>query len=299
MRGEIAMFAKHVRFLLFACAAMWAGHAQAWGPDGHAIITEIAELRLEPAARAQVASLLRGKRLEEIASWADDYRTTHRETGPWHFVDIPLDAGGYDPARDCAGGNCVTYQIHRLAAVLGDPRANPTDRQYALMFIVHFVGDIHQPLHCETDFSKFPPPEGDQGGNKVNLTYLGKSAKFHAVWDSYIIDRALNIKRQGGDFQPLLAVTRPAARRLSDRIPLAAAAAWAPDGLAANIGVVTVQWANESHAVALIAYDDLPPAGRRRSGWDRRYQAKAWPIVQEQLQRGGVRLAKLLNETLR
>jgi len=99
-------------------------------------------------------------------------------------------------------------------------------------------------------------------------------------------------------FDPDLATTRPAAAALNSVITPTDAAAWAPDGLAANVSIATVQWANESHQVAQLAYSTLPPP-RRPRGWDEAYQSGAWPAVEQQLSRAGIRLAKLLNETLR
>jgi hypothetical protein len=265
--------------------------AAAWGPEGHAIVAEIAEARLSDAAHAQVAQLLGQEghqHLDEVASWADDYRETHPETAGWHFVDIPLSAAGYDGSRDCAGGNCVVAQIQNFAAVLGNRNAAPADRLMALKFVVHFVGDIHQPLHAEDN--------GDKGGNTIHLTYFGKSTKFHAVWDGGIIEQALGI-RLGPNFTPDLAATRQEAARLNGNVSASDAAAWAPAGMAQQLDVVTVQWANDSHALAEVAYQNLPSTPRPQ-GWYRTYQDKAWPVVQDQLSRAGVRLAELLNEEL-
>jgi hypothetical protein len=170
---------------LFLSTVLGAGHALAWGPEGHAIVAEIAEARLTDAARAQVAQLLtqeNHQHLDEVASWADDYRVSHPETGGWHYVDIPLSTAAYDANRDCAGGNCVVVQIQSFAATLGNKNAAPADRLVALKFVVHFVGDIHQPLHAEDD--------DDKGGNDVHITYFGKSTNLHSVWDGRIIEQA-------------------------------------------------------------------------------------------------------------
>jgi hypothetical protein len=277
--------------LLIFAGAIFFGHAHTWGPEGHAIIAEIAEARLEAPARAQIVQLLSqegSQHLDEVASWPDAIRPTHPETANWHFVDIPLASAEYDANRDCAGGDCVVAQIQRFAAALGNRNAAPADRLTALKFLVHFVGDIHQPLHCEDN--------SDRGGNNIHLTYFHRSTNLHAVWDGGIIEQALNV-RLGPNFTPDLSATRSEALNLNQAISNNHAAAWAPDGLAANLGVATVQWANESHALAQTAYQNLPSA--RQPGWDQAYQGQAWPIVQEQLARGGTRLAKLLNEELR
>jgi hypothetical protein len=268
-----------------------AGQAKAWGPEGHAIVAEIAEARLTDAARAQVVQLLNAEghqHLDQVSSWADDYRETHRETAPWHFVDIPLSASGYDVSRDCAGGNCVVAQIQHFAAVLADKTAAPADRLMALKFVVHFVGDIHQPLHDEDN--------GDKGGNDIHLTYFGKSTNLHAVWDGGVIEQALGVKL-GPHFAPNLTATSQEATVLGGNVTATQAASWAPSGLASQLDSATVQWANDSHAVAKTAYQDLPAAPRPH-GWDQTYQGEIWPIIQGQLARAGVRLAELLNEEL-
>jgi S1/P1 Nuclease len=291
---------KTVSLLLFA-SMIFGGQALAWGPEGHAIIAEIAEARLEPAARAQIAQLLsldasHAQHLDQIASWPDTVRPFRPETAPWHFVDIPLTAPAYDVNRDCVGGNCVVAQIQRFAAVLGDRNAAPQDRLEALKFLVHFVGDVHQPLHCETDLTNFPPPQGDRGGNDIHLTYFShRSTNLHAVWDGGVIEEALHV-HLGPHFTPDLSATAAEAANLNQAISNNHLAAWAPDGLAANLPVATVQWANESHSLARTAYQNLPAV--RQQGWDQTYQGPAWQIIQ-QLARGGVRLAKLLNEELR
>ncbi len=275
--------------ILFGAACAWQP-ACAWGPEGHAIIAEIAEARLTPAARQAVVSLLSPQshqHLDEIASWADAYHAVHPETGPWHFVDIPLDAAGYDAARDCPQNDCVVGRLDEIAPALGDRQASPADRLAALEFTVHFVGDIHQPLHAADNH--------DRGGNDLTLTYDGRPTNLHAVWDLGLIERELQTKL-GPNWTPDLAVTRAEAARLDADITPAEAATWAPARMAARLPATTVAWANESHALAKSAYRDLPED--RSAGWEDGYDRLEWPVVQRQLQRAGVRLAAVLNAEL-
>jgi S1/P1 Nuclease len=286
--------------LIFAAGMLCSGHSRAWGPEGHAIVAEIAELRLTDSARDQVAQLLavddsHATHLDQIASWPDAVRLARPETGAWHFVDIPLDVSQYDASRDCAGGNCVVGAIQRFAGVLADRKADPKVRVEALKFLVHFVGDIHQPLHSEHDCSKFPPPECDRGGNLVVLTFFGRSTNFHSVWDGGMIEEALDV-HLGPHFQPDLQATAAEAKKLNAKILEANAAAWAPDGLAAHLDTAPIQWANESHALAQTAYRLLPTP--RHHGWDQTYLEEEWPVVETQLTRGAIRLAKIINEAL-
>src|SRR5215207_5986610 len=90
-----------------------------WGPVGHSLIARIAESQLTPAARAHVVEILgSGRTMASVASWADEVRPTRRETGPWHFVNIPIGKSRFDLTRDCPAGDCAISQISRLRGVL-------------------------------------------------------------------------------------------------------------------------------------------------------------------------------------
>jgi hypothetical protein len=131
-----------------------------WGGEGHSLIARIAWVQLTPAVQARVSGILGPNvTIQSIASWADNVRNQRRETGPWHYIDIPIDKPHLDMARDCPKGDCVIAKIEDFQKVLKDPAAAPAQRREALLFLVHFVGDMHQPLHCSDN--------NDQGGNKV------------------------------------------------------------------------------------------------------------------------------------
>src|SRR5690349_12908753 len=135
--------------------------ALAWGPDGHKIVADIAESRLTPQAKAAIADLLGGTddtSLASIANWADSIRRDREETAPWHYVDIPYEMSGFDPQRDGKDGNNVIAKLQEFANVLNDRKASREQRAEALKFIVHFMGDLHQPMHCVER-------NGDKGGN--------------------------------------------------------------------------------------------------------------------------------------
>lgn len=161
----------------------------AWGGDGHRIVANIAEAHLTPAAKAQVQLLLDGAHLADVASWADEVRRDRPATSRWHYVDIPYEASSYDAARDCQAtdhGDCVIAEIARAEKVLGDLSASKNERAEALKFLVHFVGDMHQPLHS-IERNDPVTGNGDRGGNEVHITFFGAPANLHGVWDSGII----------------------------------------------------------------------------------------------------------------
>lgn len=265
--------------------------ALAWGPQGHALIADIAAAHLSPAASAQVARLLARDghdHLDEIASWADAIRHQRRGTGRWHYVDIPLDASHYEAARDCPHANCVIARLAAFAHVLGDRHAAPAARVEALKFVVHLVGDVHQPMHAEDDH--------DKGGNDVRLTYFGRRRSLHSIWDGVILDRALGLtvhRHYTIDYGP----TRRTAARLDGDITARQRRIWSRAISAETIQRAATRWADQAHRLArTVAYGDLPAPPRRN--WSGTYQQAAWPVVRRQIERAGVRLAVVLNAEL-
>lgn len=276
--GAYTIPMKHTVLTALLIVPFLAPLAHAWGGDGHQIVCLIAEDRLTPAAKAAIHALL-GKNVNisdaEIASWADQIRRERRETAPWHYVDIPTDAEGFDEARDGQHGNNVIDKISDFTAVLKDPDASKSKRAEALKFLVHFVGDLHQPLHCADR-------NHDKGGNARLVFFLDqpRAVNLHTAWDTLIL-----LRRKGA--------TRIAvyADKLNAEITPEQAAEWAN-------GTPT-DWANQSHALAVkVVY-----AGVRADGpppkLDQKYLDVAGPVIDLQLQRAGVRLATILNDVFR
>lgn len=274
-----------------AAFALVAPLAQGWGPEGHAIVADIAQQHLDPTAAAQVQALLQLEglsRLDDIASWADNTRKERPRTGGWHYVDIPLRADAYLPPRDCPRDNCVIAQISHFSQVLADRSAAPAARLEALKWVVHFVGDVHQPLHAEDD--------DDKGGNTVQLQFFGRGTNLHAVWDGGLLRHALNLV-PGPNYSFDHALVQADAMQLDASISPADRAAWSAIGGLPQLYTQTVAWAGESHRLARdVAYARLD--GRSQAAWSQRYQDVAWPVVRTRLQQGGVRLAAVLNELL-
>ena len=253
--------------------------ASAWGPDGHVIVARIAELHLTPAAAHAVSELLSPGQISDnaVANWPDYIRKDRPESSPWHFVDIPFAAESYDPVRDCTNHNgCVIQAIEDFQRVLADKTTNTEARVEALKFLVHFVGDIHQPLHCAER-------NGDQGGNKLLVYWPGdqKPLKLHAIWDAYLPRR--NLSDAG-----LTALAY--ADKLDAKISPPQSALWAKG--------VSADWAWESHQIAVTkVYDGLPADGPTHHISPDYIKANQ-PVVDEQWMKGGLRLAMLLNQAL-
>jgi hypothetical protein len=257
------------------------GQALGWGQEGHSIVAEVAQRRLDPSTLAKIANLLKldtpeGQApvsLASIASWADDYAAEHPETAPWHYVNIPDGRATYQPDVDCKNGNCVVGAINRFKTILADCSKKPEERRDALKFLVHFVGDIHQPLHASHRVDPYTRVD-DQGGNKVQVTFFGTPMTLHQLWDTGLIMRTVYA---WGTY-----VTR-------------LEKSWFPKhDVSALQGGSPADWALEAHRLAHDVAYDFPDSGIVGT----QYLAKSGPVVERQLALAGVRLANLLKEAM-
>ena len=247
------------RVLLAALLLLAAVNAYAWGRDAHRLVAELTTERLTPAARAEVERLLRlepGATLASISTWADEVRSP--TTAAWHYVNFRQgEPCTYSDAL-CPSGMCVVAAIERQARVLAS-RAPDDERLKALRYVVHFVTDLHQPLHA--GFFE------DRGGNRYQVQAFGRGTNLHAVWDTGLIDNW-----PGG----LEALTRDV--RSSGTV---------------EDHTTPRDWAEQS--CGIVASPEFYPAGRRLSEDYRRRWAKT---LVRQLARSVDRLAKTLNHTL-
>lgn len=161
--------------------------AFAWGPDGHRIVGAIADRLLFPETRTAISSILNGDSLEAVANWADQVKSTaqYQWSETLHYIDTPDFECGFNPLQDCPGNWCLTSAIRNYTSLLSTGR----DQNEALKFLVHFMGDLHQPLHV--GFAS------DKGGNTLKGRLLGMYDNFHAVWDSLIIQHKIKTDMHG------------------------------------------------------------------------------------------------------
>jgi hypothetical protein len=236
-----------------------------WYDLGHRIVADIAERRLTPEAARAVRDILGGQRMSDAAVWADNIKQYRHDADPLHYVNIPLGATSYDSARDCPNGKCIIAAIASDRQVLANPASSALDRAEALRFLIHFVGDLHQPLHVADD--------NDRGGNRRIVYLEGDSMNLHQVWDGELL---YHVGMDEATYLPRL-------ERKMDTMDLA--------GL--EQGTV-VDWAMEGHRIAVEHAYQLPPDGRLGAA----YVDENKPIIDHALIAAGVRLAKVLNETL-
>ena len=279
VRGELDRYRRWVTAASTGAATcLLVGQAHAWGPEGHSIVAEVAQRRLTPAASSAVTTILgRGVSLASISMWADDVRPSRPETYNWHFVNIPLADSTYDAELHCAPtpkGDCVIAELERLRNEL---RCASTDtaKNEALRFTVHFIADVHQPLHTVRE---------KQGGNQVLVaTYIAgatctgrctptpTATNLHAVWDTTILHKA------AWDWGALVEVVD---KNLPQYLQ------------GASPSNEPKEWALETHRVAQSVWTATPTNGVI----DEEYYRMALPIALQQIGRAGVRLATFLND---
>ena len=261
----------------------------AWGKEGHEIIGNLAQRQINAKAQLEVARLLAGERvptLAGVASWADELRESDPElgkrTGRWHYVNFKSgDTCDYGPARDCADGNCVIAAINKNFTILSDSKRSVRERNEALKFLVHFVGDVHQPFHASY--------HDDKGGNEFQINYQGKAWQrlskpkpgdyvpsgwnIHSVWDSMIIESKT---RDAGAYADLL-WKRPAlpfdATKRSDR--------------------PAVDWAVESCRI-MKQENPYPKTHVIKDDYLEKYR----PLQEQRLREAAARLAAMINFAL-
>lgn len=249
-------------FAALASALAVSQPAMAWGANGHRIVGAMAQEYLSPQAHAAMLEILGTESLAEAGPWPDFMRSDpspfwQRTASPWHYVTVP-DGASYEQVGAPEQGDSVTA-LARFAATLRDPGASLADKQTALRFIVHIVGDLQQPLHAGNG--------DDRGGNDVKVTWFGKETNLHSVWDYQLLD--------GQE----LSFSEYAAWLKDDLTPQEMREWASPDPLV---------WIADSAAVRPSLYPADPVLG-----YEYAYRFK--DLMEERLQKGGLRLAAYLN----
>jgi len=242
--------------------------ALAWGKTGHRVVAALADAQLSGLARAHVKELLGVESLDEAATWPDDMRSApgqfwQKRATPWHYVT--LNGIVYDHAPP--EGDALDA-LNRYRATLQDPNASIADKQLALRFIVHLVGDLHQPLHVGKCC--------DKGGNEVKVNWFGRDLNLHSVWDSALVE------------EEQLSFTELAAK-LQRHTSNADVLAW--------WDINPRDWISESAQLRETVYPERnrkdPKAPPELSYG---YVYKYTPLMEQRLKQAGVRLAAYLND---
>ena len=244
------------------------GTSPVWGANGHRIVATIAERHLLPATRQRIEVLLGPYPLARFAEWGDKYRASPagEHTATWHYVNVP-DGESYRAAPFTEPDD-VIQALQVQERILVDPTRSDDDRAVALKLLVHFVADIHQPMHVGR--------ADDRGGNLVQVRWFGTPTNLHTVWDSYLLDH------QGLSYTEYVAFL--------DYATATEIAEWQRSDY--------VAWVSESMVLRASVYD-LPAAepGQVPSlSWE--YADRMTPIMERRLLQAGIRLAGVLNRRL-
>jgi hypothetical protein len=272
-----------LRFLLLIGIAT---PSLAWGPEGHRIVADIARSHLTETAKSQIRELLGNDDLAAVSTWADEVRAERPETFGWHFVDIPISASGFSEQRDCYRPdekhpqtkadrhNCVVDRIEIFQRVLADKTEPNAARVEALKFLVHFVADVHQPLHAIGEA---------RGGNDIHITEFGSPqcgnglCNLHSAWDTGLIEHT---SRSGAPpFAP-------------EDYPTVIEGVIVSHNLLSRPQGTPEEWANESFHLAQKVW--MHDGG----SVDEAYFRKNIGSLNERLALAGLRLATLLNQAL-
>lgn len=277
-----------LRPIALAATLCLGAHALAWNAAGHMAIAAIARMNLSPKAKAEAERLLQTTSLNSstdfvlVASWPDEIRNERRETGAWHYRDTYIRTDG-KPAVDYPEPENVVTKIKEFTAILGDHGKSDLERSEALRFLIHFVGDFHQPLHAvarETD----EEPKGDKGGNdfKIGTPFGGERGpkNLHSLWDGGVGIFPYVPRESAGT------VAESQARLLTSLFPL--------DKTAGANDLDVEHWSAEDvDAAKKVVYNT--PEGQVPS---EAYLREGEALCAKRAALAGYRLAALLNKTL-
>lgn len=240
----------------------------AWGLTGHRMVAEIAQHHLSSRTERKIKKLLGNEKLAYYANWPDfiksDTTGVYKETSAWHYVNINPQKNfqQFKDSLEAQKGPNLYTQIKALSEKIKDKNVADVDKKVALMFLIHLVGDLHQPLHV----GRF----ADLGGNKINVTYFGQKTNLHSVWDSKLVE---DQKYSYTEFANLLDI------KSKDEVK--------------QIQSGTLEdWLYDSHKIANSIYFQTPNDSKLSYEYNYRFE----PTIERQLLDGGLRLAKVLNE---
>ncbi|KAI0165500.1 nuclease S1 precursor [Xylariaceae sp. FL1272] len=276
--------------LLAACAAPG---AMAWGAMGHETVAYIASNFVSSATKSYFQDLLgdtSNDYLASVASWADSYRytTAGSFSAPFHYIDAmdnPPSSCSVDYDRDCGSSGCIVSALQNYTRILLDGRYSDANHQIAAKMVIHFVGDIGQPLHCENL---------EVGGNDIDVVYDGEDTNLHAIWDSDIPESIAG----GSSMTSASSWATTLTTAIKSGTYASQAAGWV-SGISVTstdtVKTTVLKWATESNAnvcTTVLKGGITTVENKELSG---SYTTTADPVVKLQIAKQGYRLAKLLD----
>lgn len=273
---------------LFFALAFLSSNAFSWGPTGHRAVGAVADRFLEPAVAAKVFQILGGQNMARVSNWSDEIKSepgTYSHTFNWHYTDWK--DGDHDHDETSSSGKLLTA-INEQLAVLKNPNKSLSEKNFALKFVVHLVGDLHQPLHVGNGL--------DQGGNKCRVVFQRKEMNLHQVWDEGMIDftnlsfsELANFVMQGRTKAEVMAWRQGSVVDWARESKELRGSVYPADVRSSEAPMSVKQYCRSD---IVIAPEDMPKLSYE-------YSYKFVPIVEKRLYQAGLRLAVLLNEHLK
>jgi hypothetical protein len=248
-------------------------YALGYAAKGHHIVAYICEENLTTRSREVVRELLPNSTLHEVSTWADEERARTRANGTWHYVDFEITTGKIAP-ENLQHSTILEAISSNTIALKASPRTET--RQEALKYLVHFFGDLHQPLHCANNH--------DNGGNKTYVMYEGHEERLHHIWDDELVNRMLEHRYNGMSLeQAAKAISQKHISHFDEIVS----------------GTVHT-WAKESFEIAKKYVYDLaePTSGTQAHRLTQEYLDRSEEILEQQFAKAGFRLAHYLNSLL-
>jgi hypothetical protein len=233
-----------------------------WGATGHRTIGQIADGYLKGKTKRKIEKLLDGQSLAMVSTFGDDIKSDKRYNDfyTWHFVNMPLDVD-YPLSEKNPEGDLVTG-IEKCKMVILDENASKEDKAFYLKLLVHFMGDLHQPMHVGR--------KEDKGGNTIKVTWFGSQTNLHSVWDSKMINQFDMSYTELAENSPQ--ITKNEVKEIQSG--------------------TLIDWVSDTQKFSIEVYNSATED--EKLGYDYMYQY--FGLTQTQLQKGGIRLAKVLNE---
>lgn len=280
-----------MKLLLVATMALLSFQALAWGPTGHRTVGEIAQSKLKSSTLKKVQKILKGKSLAQVSTWADEIRSepeNYKHTFRWHYTDFPKEIDKHDESK--SSGQLIT-SIQDQIKVLKDKKSTDEQKEFALKFLVHLVGDLHMPLHVGNG--------KDRGGNWCHVTFHDEEMNLHHLWDEGLINftklsftEMTRFVQEGVTANELKSLAQGTVTEWVLETKNIRDSVYPPEVKKAS---------KKKQEKGLLSYcdpdeDDVKDSLKPKLGYE--YSYKFMPVLEKQLLKGGLRLAHILNTEL-
>jgi hypothetical protein len=254
------------KYVLVPVMLVLSAMLQSWGKIGHCTVAQIASNHFTPQAKEAIANLLGKENLPDVANWADEIRSNPQfsSTGAWHYVNLPggLSFDEFKTAIRTMPAENVFKEVINCERILMNDKAQKNQKVMALKYLVHFIGDLHQPMHVSH--------ADDKGGNAISINFFNNDSNLHSLWDSGLIEH-----QKETDYKKLEVAYDTATPEQITK--------WETDDI--------MTWLWESYQISSILYEEVKD--NKTLGED--YYQEHIAVLQKQIEKGGIRLAGQLN----